>query len=72
MLTTLENLENSGNLLILEKSGKAQGILNLLHSYNVEDFGVYSCNLFRVGSIFCQAVQYSTVLFLCIEKLETA
>ena len=36
---------------------------------HVEDFGIYSCNLFRVGSIFYQAVQYSTVWFLCVQKL---
>jgi len=33
VLTTLENLEISGNLLILEKSGKTQGIYSLLREF---------------------------------------
>ena len=33
VLTTLENLEISGNLLILENSGKTQGISNILWKF---------------------------------------
>jgi len=58
MLTTLENLENSGNFLILENPGKTQGILHLLKTAG--NFGECDCG----HRVLCLIVSNSCIDWL--------
>jgi len=54
---------NWGNLLILEKSRKAQGIINLLHSHSHNvDFGIYSIHVTCSESVLYFAKQFNILL----------